>query len=95
MGQQYRITHLSFDRPALKTSILGALLMTGCATVQKVLPTTAWREARARNDGYILLYQLLRQESDVNKLLFLKPVDVPLAEQGTMLHDRVMEFLRY
>jgi hypothetical protein len=57
-----------------------ALAMAGCATVQKVLPTRAWRQARARNEGYSLLYQLLGQESDVGKILIIKHADPPVAD---------------
>ena len=34
--------------------IVCVLAMTGCATVQKILPTTAWHQARVRNEGYSL-----------------------------------------
>jgi hypothetical protein len=73
---------MNMKRPAwaLRTLVLGALAVTGCATVQKVLPTTAWREARVRNEGYSLLYQLLRQESDAAKLLIIKHADPPIAD---------------
>jgi len=56
-----------------------ALTMAGCATVQKVLPTAAWHQARVRNEGYSLLYQLLNQESDVGKILIIKHADPPVA----------------
>jgi hypothetical protein len=69
-------------RPAWSCGLLivGALAVTGCATVQKVLPTTAWREARVRNEGYSLLYQLLSQESNAAKLLIIKHADPPIAD---------------
>ena len=56
-----------------------ALVLTGCATVQKILPTTVWRQARVRNEGYSLLYQLLSQESDAAKILIVKHADPPIA----------------
>lgn len=62
------------------TLIACALAVTGCATVQKVLPITAWRQARVRNEGYSLLYQLLSQESDAAKLLIIKHADPPIAD---------------
>ena len=58
--------------------LIWALAATGCATVQKILPTTAWREVRVRNEGYSLLYQLLSQESDAAKLLIIKHADPPI-----------------
>jgi len=61
------------------TLIVCALVVTGCSTVQKVLPITAWRQARVRNEGYSLLYQLLSQESDAAKLLIIKHADSPVA----------------
>ena len=69
-------------RPALAcgTLLVCALAMTGCVTVQKVLPTTAWRQARVRNEGYSLLYQLLSQESNVAKILIIKHADQPIAD---------------
>jgi hypothetical protein len=60
--------------------VAGVLAVTGCATVQQVLPTKAGREARARNEGYSLLYQLLGQESDVAKILIIKHADAPVTE---------------
>jgi len=48
--------------------------------VQNILPTTAWRQARVRNEGYSLLYQLLSQESDAAKILILKHADLPIAD---------------
>ena len=62
------------------TLIVCALTVTGCSTVQKVLPTAAWREFRVRNEGYSLLYQLLSQESDAAKLLIIKHADAPIAD---------------
>ena len=61
------------------TLIVCALAVTGCATVQRALPTTAWRQARVRNEGYSLLYEVLSQESDVAKLLMIKHADPPIA----------------
>ena len=62
-------------------TLLGcALVVTGCATIQQVLPTKAWHQARVRNEGYSLLYQLLGQESDVAKILIIKHVDPPVAD---------------
>jgi hypothetical protein len=57
-----------------------ALAVTGCATVQKVLPTAAWHQARVRNEGYSLLYQLMSQNSDVAKILIIKHADPPVAD---------------
>jgi hypothetical protein len=65
---------------ACGTLIVCALAVTGCSTVQKILPTAAWREARVRNEGYSLLYQLLSQESDAAKLLIIKHADPPIAD---------------
>ena len=55
------------------TLVVSELAVARCSTIQKVLPTTAWREARARNEGYSLLYQLMSQESDAAKILIIKP----------------------
>jgi hypothetical protein len=63
-----------------RTLIVCALTMTGCSTVQKVLPTAAWHKARVRNEGYSLLYQLLSQDSDVAKILIIKHADPPVAD---------------
>ena len=60
--------------------IVCALAVTGCATVQKILPTTAWHQARVRNEGYSLLYKLLSQESDTAKILIIKHADAPIAD---------------
>jgi hypothetical protein len=65
---------------AFRTLIACALAVTGCSTVQKILPTTAWRQARVRNEGYSLLYQLLSQESDAAKILIIKDADPPIAD---------------
>ena len=62
------------------TLIVCVLAVTGCSTIQKILPTTAWREARVRNEGYSLLYQLLSQESDAAKILIIKHADPPIAD---------------
>jgi hypothetical protein len=62
------------------TLISCALAVTGCSTVQKILPTTAWRQARVRNEGYSLLYQLLSQERDVARILIIKHADPPVAD---------------
>jgi hypothetical protein len=62
------------------TLLVCALAVTGCATVQKVLPTAAWHQARVRNEGYSLLYQLLSQDSDVAKILIIKHADSPVAD---------------
>jgi len=62
------------------TPVVCALAVTGCSTVQKVLPTTAWREARVRNEGYSLLYQLMSQESDVAKILIIKQTEPPVTD---------------
>jgi hypothetical protein len=60
-------------------TLLGcALTVTGCATVQKVLPTVAWHKARVRNEGYSLLYKLMSQESDVAKIFIIKHADPPV-----------------
>ncbi|MGD0016012.1 MAG: hypothetical protein ABSC38_00615 [Verrucomicrobiia bacterium] len=60
--------------------IVCALAVSRCSTVQKILPTTAWRQARVRNEGYSLLYQLLSQESDAAKILIIKHADPPIAD---------------
>lgn len=65
---------------AFVTLLVCALAGTGCATVQKILPTTAWHQARVRNEGYSLLYQLMSQESDAAKLLIIKHADPPVAD---------------
>jgi hypothetical protein len=65
---------------ACGTLIVCVLAVTGCATVQKILPTTAWRQARVRNEGYSLLYQLLSQESDAAKILIIKHADPPIPD---------------
>ncbi|MGD0651736.1 MAG: hypothetical protein ABSA97_11460 [Verrucomicrobiia bacterium] len=65
---------------ACGTLIVCALAVTGCSAVQRILPTTAWRQARVRNEGYSLLYQLLSQESDVAKILIIKRADPPVAD---------------
>lgn len=70
---------------ACGTLIVCALAVTGCTTVQKILPTTAWREARVRNEGYSLLYQLVSQESDAAKLLIIKHADPPIADLITVI----------
>ena len=57
-----------------------ALMVAGCATVQKILPTKAWHQARVRNEGYSLLYQLMSQESDVAKILIIKNADQPVTD---------------
>jgi hypothetical protein len=62
------------------TLLACALMIPGCATVQKVLPTTAWHQARVRNEGYSLLYKLMSQESDVAKILIIKHADPPVAD---------------
>ncbi len=62
------------------TLLASALMIPGCATVQKVLPTRAWRQARVRNEGYSLLYKLMSQESDVAKILIIKHADPPVAD---------------
>jgi hypothetical protein len=62
------------------TLIVCALALTGCSTVQKIPPIAAWREARVRNEGYSLLYELLSQESDAAKLLIIKHADSPIAD---------------
>ncbi len=64
---------------ACGTLLACALALAGCATVQEVLPTRAWHQARVRNEGYSLLYQLLSQESDVGKILIIKHADPPVA----------------
>jgi hypothetical protein len=68
-----------------QTSVYGALIMsvlmaTGCATVQKIIPTAAWHQARVRNEGYSLLYQLMSQESDVAKILIIKHTEPPVTD---------------
>lgn len=58
--------------------VVCALAVTGCATVQKVIPTATWHQTRVRNEGYSLLYQLLSQESDAAKLFIIKHADPPI-----------------
>jgi hypothetical protein len=60
--------------------IVCVLTVTGCATVQKVLPTAAWRQARVRKEGYSLLYHLMSQESDVAKIFIIKHADPPVTD---------------
>jgi hypothetical protein len=62
------------------TLLACTLTMPGCATVQKVLPTAAWHQARVRNEGYSLLYHLMSQESDVAKIFIIKHADPPVAD---------------
>jgi len=57
-----------------------ALATAGCATVQKVLPTRTWHQARVLNEGYSLLYHLMSQESDVAKIFIIKHADPPVAD---------------
>lgn len=64
---------------ACGTLVVCALAVTGCATIQKVLPTAVWHKARVRNEGYSLLYQLMSQESDVGKILIIKHADPSVA----------------
>jgi hypothetical protein len=69
-------------RPAWAYGMLiaGAMAVTGCSTGRKVPPTAAMPQARVRNEGYSLLYQLMSQESDVAKLLIIKHADAPIAD---------------
>lgn len=60
--------------------IISCLALTSCTTVQKNLPTTVWRQARVRNEGYSLLYKLMSQESDVAKVLIIKHTSKPIGE---------------
>ena len=60
--------------------IVGVLVITGCATMNQILPTNAWCQARVRNEGYSLLYQLLSQESDAAKILLIKHADSPIGD---------------
>ena len=62
------------------TLIVCALAVTGCSTVQKVLPTAVWRQERVRNEGYSLLYLLMSQESDVAKILIIKHTEPPVTD---------------
>lgn len=57
---------------------LCALTLTGCSSVQSILPATSWHQNRVRNEGYSLLYKLLSQESDVAKILIIKDTDPPV-----------------
>ena len=59
---------------------MSVLAVTGCSTIQKVLPTAAWHQARVRNEGYSLLYQLMSQESDVAKILIIKHTEPPVTD---------------
>ena len=65
---------------ACGTLIVCTLVVTGCSTIQTILPTTAWHQARVRNEGYSLLYQLVSQESDAAKILIIKHADSPIAD---------------
>jgi hypothetical protein len=65
---------------ACGTLIVCALVVTGCSTIQTILPITAWHQARVRNEGYSLLYQLVGQESDADKILIIKHADPPIAD---------------
>jgi hypothetical protein len=65
---------------ACGTLIVCTLLATGCSTIQTILPITAWHQARVRNEGYSLLYQLVGQESDADKILIIKHADPPIAD---------------
>ena len=67
-------------QPAWVGGLLIACMLTGCSTIQKVLPTVAWEKIRVRNEGYSLLYQLLNQESDAAKILIIKHADRPIAD---------------
>lgn len=62
------------------TLLVCALVVTGCSAVQNIPLTAAWRQARVRNEGYSLLYQLLSQESGAAKLLIIKHADPPIAD---------------
>jgi hypothetical protein len=57
---------------------LCAFTLTGCSSVQSILPATSWHQNRVRNEGYSLLYKLLSQESDVAKILIIKDTDPPV-----------------
>ena len=65
---------------AYQLAVVCAVAVTGCATVQKILPIGPWHQFRVRNEGYSILYQLIRQESDVAKILIIKHADRPVAE---------------
>ena len=65
---------------AYGTLVVCVLAVTGCSTVQSILPITAWREARVRNEGYSLLYQLLSQESDAAMILIIKHTEPPVTD---------------
>jgi hypothetical protein len=65
---------------ACATLIVCTLVATGCSTIQTILPTAAWHQARVRNEGYSLLYQLVGQESDADKILIIKHADPPIAD---------------
>ena len=61
----------------MRAWICGALLVctlavTGCSTIQKIFPATAWGQSRVRGEGYSLLYKLMDQESGVSKILIIK-----------------------
>ncbi len=65
---------------ACGTLIACMLAVTGCSTIQKVPPFAAWHQARVRNEGYSLLYQLMDQESDVDMVLIIKHTASPVSD---------------
>ena len=54
-------------------------MFTGCSTVQTILPVGMRKETHVRSEGYSLLYDLMNQESGVDKVLIVKHIDPPAA----------------
>jgi hypothetical protein len=84
-GKQRQRTQDPGRTEAVRPWICGALFVcvlavTGCTTIQKILPTADWGQARVRNEGYSLLYKLMDQESDVSKILIIKHASSPVAD---------------
>jgi len=70
--------------------LLVALAMTGCAATPKP-PSANGGMFRERNEGYSLLYKLMSDESDVNKIFFFKHADDSV---GSVVKD-VAHFCQY
>jgi hypothetical protein len=60
-------------------AIAVALLLAACAETPKPPPSTPGGGIRRRNEGYSLLYQLMKDESDVAKILIIKSADPAVA----------------
>ncbi len=76
--------HVVTARQAFHTRLLillFALSMTGCFTTQKNMKSGIdSSEVRVRNEGYSLLYRLLSDEGNVDKILYVKSADKPIAD---------------